>query len=197
MSILSPVHILIFVSILSTYCTAQTNFSDWWMDHHGAPQWGSETNHLKAGLGIKYIPVSGRVLVQCTPLMQYTGSDSGFTNTTHMVFLPTPWRYQMTLSDEKGNLVEKTSLGKSLGRPLATRPRISARNQYMPLGPSRHKHEGNTQVLEPFFLDDYFKIAQPGKYHLHLRILGLTDTGSTNHIPLAYLVDARIELTSI
>jgi hypothetical protein len=193
-SILRSASVLGFLATFTVECTAQTNFSDWWLDNHGAPQWGTETNHLKAGLGIKYLRVAHLPAVQCTPLMQYTGTDTGFTNMTRMVFLPPPWRYQMTLSDEKGNLVEKTGLGKSIGRSLETRPRISAHNHYVPLGPSRYKHEGNTQVLESFRLDDYFKTPPPGKYCLHLTILGLTDTGPTNHIPLSYSVDAGIEI---
>ena len=109
---------------VNNHCVAQTNlFSTIWLNDHGVPQWGSETNWLKSGLGIKYMGDTNHTVVQCTPLMQYTRPDDSFTNMIRMDFLPPPWRYQMTLLDEKGNMVEKTTAGKSMGRPLATMPR--------------------------------------------------------------------------
>ncbi|MCL4790076.1 MAG: hypothetical protein KJ070_25390 [Verrucomicrobia bacterium] len=81
----------------------------------------------------------------------------------------------ISLSDERGNVIRKTSRGKAAGAPLPTTkradPKKSDKLKRVWLRPK------NGTWFLAFNLTDYFKLEKPGKYHLDLeqRLYILTD----------------------
>jgi len=90
--------------------------------------WGAETNHIKAGLWIRYSSnVTNQTLLQLLPVI-YNGSASNDIAAYPVggAFLwlpPLSSRYQMELYSSNGIPVPKTSKGKIFGRTMDENPR--------------------------------------------------------------------------
>jgi hypothetical protein len=139
--------------------------------------WGAETNGVKAGLYIEKLHglpgLTNHVPIQCHPLLYNSSTNNGNLGPGMlMLYLPAiESRYQLDLTDEKGNAVKKTAKGKSLGKPV-TQPSIPTtgintgwrrKEQFILLA----REERGLPELK---LQDYFKINDSGKYHLHFEM---------------------------
>lgn len=165
--------------------------------------WGDETNHIKAGLLLKYsLNTTNQTLVQITPLI-FNGSISNMTPVCFgdKMFLwlpPLASRYQLTLLDGNGMPVTKSSKGRSLGEPLDVNPKPPRpANPFGPImgslqNPFRDpgyrvcyvKLNATNQITyydrptaeefpETFVLQDLFKITAAGKYRLKFELRAL------------------------
>ena len=144
--------------------------------------WGAETNGVKAGLYVEKLRglagLTNRVPIQCHPLLYNSSTNNGNLGPGMLMFyLPAiESRYRLELTDEKGNAVKKTTKGNALGKPApqssspATSVRINTgwrrKEQFIILA----REERGLPELK---LQDYFKIVDSGKYHLHFEMSAL------------------------
>lgn len=142
--------------------------------------WGIETNGVKAGLYIEKLQglagLTNRVPIQCHPLFYNNSTNNGnLAPGMLLLYLPAiESRYLLELTDEKGNAVKKTSKGKALGKPV-TQPSTPAKG--INTGWRRQEQfiflAKEVRGLPDFMLQDYFKINNSGKYHLHFEMSAL------------------------
>lgn len=185
--------------------------------------WGTETNHIKAGLWMRYSTnVTNRTLVQILPVI-YNGSASNdiaaYPVGGALLWLPPlPSRYQMDLYSSNGIPVPKTSEGKMFGKKMDVNPKplpiggagrffrepgflefvakLDETNQTGTFGPTP-VISGIPRPFEPFILQDLFKIAEPGKYRLEFVVRALKRNGPTiiPYLQACYLpVNVEIEV---
>jgi hypothetical protein len=171
--------------------------------------WGSETNHVKAGLLLEYAPDTNRTLVGFYPVLNNSSATNGNIRPDVLQLWLPPFdsRYRMELIDTNGNAVLKTAKGKVLGKPIdkpfkhyrggiSEGVNIAGGYRGRPLLPN---------VLEdvpsdPFVLEDYFNITKAGKYHLtfEMRVMWFTSgwegsLGESN-LPTVWLPPVNAEI---
>jgi hypothetical protein len=161
--------------------------------------WGTETNHVKAGLHVRYSSnVTNRTLVQIMPVI-YNGSASNdiaaYPVGGALLWLPPlPSRYQMELYSSNGIPVPKTWKGKMFGKRMDTNPKplpiLGAGRYFVEPGYLEFvaKLDETNQIVtyDPtvklglpasFVLQDMFRITEPGKYHLAFVVRALKRNG--------------------
>ena len=143
--------------------------------------WGAETNGVKAGLYIEKLRglagLTNRVPIQCHPLLYNSSTNNGNLGPGMLMFyLPAiESRYRLELTDEKGNAVKKTTKGKALSKPV---PQSSSPTTGVRINTGWHVGKyfliaKEVRGLPEFMLQDYFKINNSGKYHLHFEMSAL------------------------
>jgi hypothetical protein len=132
--------------------------------------WGAETNNIKVALLIDPLVSSNNVPIHCTPVIK---SSRNQTNYLWLYFPPLASCYQMTLQDRKGNLVAKTTKGKSLGKPIAEPLMVKIGGLNVQAGYKlRLLAKNRSEVLSDFSfnLRDYFEVTNSGKYRLSYKM---------------------------
>ena len=209
--------LLALVCCLATECSAKdiTNedvrMISWQPDPYiiseANTSWGKETNHVKAGLNIQYASDStGHTLVGFVVVLYYNGNTNGnvtlvlgVTNRSVMadcfslMLPPLSSRYQMTLFDEKGNIVAKTKTGESLSQRLDTKPsKVDMYHGYVNVCPFPSKLD--VLPSDKVVLEDCFDITNAGIYHLKFVLNTLKWTDDQGNQPFYLPVDANIEI---
>jgi hypothetical protein len=163
--------------------------------------WGSATNGLKAGLQIDETIVTNGSAIICTPLLKNID-----TNILWIYLPPMQNRINLTLSNEHGDSVVVTDLGKQLGRPLTEPLRLrTGINTSAGFSGCPPLDQDNTEILplSQFRLQDYFNLRAPGVYTLKFQMFvirfppGSAGGGLTaGAVPIVGLplVKARIEV---
>jgi hypothetical protein len=146
--------------------------------NHEGVYWGVETNGVKAGLYIEKLQglsgLTNRVPIQCHPLLYNSSTNNGNLHRGGMLMFylpPVESRYRIELTDEQGNMVGKTAKGKAFGKPFI-QPLTLAKG--INTGWRRKEQfillAGEERGLPELKLQDYFKIVDSGKYHLHFEM---------------------------
>lgn len=172
---------------------------------HEGIYWGVETNGVKAGLYIEKLRglsgMTNRIPIRCHPLLCNNSTNNGNLGPGMLMFYlpPIENRYRIELTNEQGNVVGKTAKGKALGKPFV-QPSIPTGGVKISTG----WHPGTfillakeVRGLPEFMLQDYFKIADPGKYHLHFEMSVLKPSPSdADQVELTWFppVDAEIQI---
>ncbi len=171
---------------------------------HEGIYWGAETNGVKAGLYIETLHglpgLTNRVPIQCHPLLYNSSTNNGNLGPGMLMFyLPAiENRYRLEFTDEKGKAVEKTAKGKALGKPFTqssnptTGVRINTgwrrKEQFILLA----KEE---RGLPEFLLQDYFKINDSGRYHLHFEMSALKPSpNDADKVELVHFPPVDVEI---
>jgi hypothetical protein len=146
-------------------------------------QWGIKTNYIKAGLVLQYSSDTNRPDIAFYPVLHsdYTNSP----NSSHEFYPdkngaqislwlpPIHQRYQMTLWDDKGNLVPKTKWGEGFGQPMVQSFR-RIRIEYQ----DYHLFNLSSIIPSPILLRDCFNTIKAGKYHLEFEIRAMRETAT-------------------
>ena len=176
--------------------------------------WGKETNGVKAGLSVAYYsPDSfeyfkkepGTIPIRCFPLLMYNNTNSGKLNSDTAVFdlPPLEGRCQLDLADDHGDSVKKTRKCEALGKvaPQVYRPSanpltgITVDTGWRPYRYILVTNQAR-DLAPPLILQDYFRIANSGKYRLHFELCGFRVSGpGTNELQHFPPVDAEIQVT--
>ena len=140
-----------------------------WETNFTGPEtfWGAETNGIKVAMLVDPLVSSNNVPILCTPVIKSVIKGSNIR--TNVYFLPPESGYQMTLKDDKGNLVSKTAKGKSLGQPITQPLMVKIGGLNMRAGfKMRPLIQNHSEVLSDFSfnLQDYFVVTNSGKYQL-------------------------------
>lgn len=182
---------------------------------HPKPQslkifWGADTNNIKAGLVVDYYSSqafqtltddSSSIPIRCFPLLC---NDN--TNNSDLLLLDLPSvksRYKMDLTNDQGNAVSKTAEGESLGKAIPTfyRPspnRLTGVTIDTGWRPARYTlfPEQPRNLEPPILLQNYFKITNSGKYHLHFEMTAFQVDPAKGAEAIIYFppVDAEIDI---
>jgi len=144
--------------------------SDWENEFNGQETfWGIETNGIKVALVVEPQVSSNNVPIHCTPVIKSSIHATNRLNTINVYFPPLRSCYQMTLKDEKGDMVPKTAKGKSLGKPIAAPLMVKIGGLNLRAGyRMRPLTQNRSEVLSDFSfnLQDYFIVTNSGKYQL-------------------------------
>lgn len=138
--------------------------------------WGTETNCLKAGVVIRYAPVTNLSFPELTPALYYScesSSNPDWPNHLRLWMPPFNSRYQLELVDQKGHAVPKTEEGKALGRtidqPLMLSDGINYKAGYRRCILTLKTID--TLEADPIPLEKYFVITNTGKYNLEFKMV--------------------------
>jgi len=171
---------------------------------HEGVYWGAETNSVKAGLYIEKLQslasLSNHVPIQCHPLLYNSSTNNGNLGTGMlMYYLPAiESRYRLELTDEKGKAVKKTAKGKALGKPF-TQPSNPTSGIGINTGWRRKEKfillAKEERGLPEFLLQDYFKINDSGRYHLHFEMSALKPSpNDADKVELVHFPPVDIEI---
>jgi len=156
--------------------------------------WGTETNHVKAGLNIQYASDSSNRTLVGFFVVLYNNSDTNGNFSSNRLFLTFPpirSIYTMTLCDDKMNVVPKTKIGKDFGQPFDTNPKkLDSHYGQRVLFP----FQLDVLPVDPIVLENYFDITNAGKYHLKFVLNTLMRTDAQGTQPFYLPVDADIEI---
>jgi hypothetical protein len=138
--------------------------------------WGGVTNHIRAGL----LYEGSRDQASFSPSTVFAPAfESLWSKEALYWFPPETECYVVSLRDDDGKQVERTSKGLEQGRPIDTNPLLSrSEGKYRPRG--FNPSAGPSFFLQVFKPSDFFVISKPGTYTLEWQMRVLFQDSATN-----------------